>query len=68
MRKALADAEGKPPYIVFGDATLIQMACEKPLDDDSLLAISGVGRHKLEKYGGAFLDAIARYRVAQDAP
>ncbi len=66
LRKSLADAEGKPPYIVFGDATLVQMAREKPLDDDALLAITGVGRHKLEKYGGAFLDAIAGYRVAQN--
>jgi ATP-dependent DNA helicase RecQ len=65
VRKTLADAEGKPPYIVFGDATLVQMAREKPLDDEALLAISGVGRHKLEKYGAAFLDAIAEYQVAK---
>ena len=67
VRKKLADAEGKPPYIVFGDTTLIQMAREKPLDDDALLAINGVGRHKLQKYGGAFLDAIAGYRLGENA-
>ena len=61
LRKTLADAEGRPPYIVFGDATLIQMARDKPLDDDALLAINGVGRHKLEKYGAEFLDAITVY-------
>ncbi|MCP5145963.1 MAG: DNA helicase RecQ [Gammaproteobacteria bacterium] len=61
LRKALADAEGKPPYIVFGDATLVQMAREKPRDDGELLAISGVGQHKLNKYGKAFLTAIAEY-------
>ena len=65
LRKRLADAEGKPPYIVFGDATLIQMARAKPTSDDDLLAISGVGQHKLEKYGDAFLDAIAGYAAAQ---
>jgi ATP-dependent DNA helicase RecQ len=59
LRKQLADAEGKPPYIVFGDATLVQMAREKPTDEDALLAVSGVGPHKLEKYGQAFLAAIA---------
>jgi ATP-dependent DNA helicase RecQ len=59
LRKALADAEGKPPYIVFGDATLLQMAREKPLTEQDLLQISGVGQHKLEKYGSEFLDAIA---------
>jgi ATP-dependent DNA helicase RecQ len=65
VRKTLADAEGKPPYIVFGDATLVQMVRDKPLDEDALMAISGVGRHKLEKYGAAFLDAIAEYQVAK---
>lgn len=65
LRKELADAEGKPPYIVFGDATLVQMARDKPLDDDALLAISGVGKHKLEKYGGAFLDVITAHQLTQ---
>ncbi len=64
LRKALADAEGKPPYIVFGDATLVQMARDKPLSEQDLLAISGVGQHKLDKYGDDFLDAIAEYCVA----
>ena len=64
LRKQIADGAGVPPYVVFGDATLAQMASEKPLDDDALLAISGVGQHKLEKYGAEFLDAIAEYCVA----
>jgi ATP-dependent DNA helicase RecQ len=64
LRKRLADGEGVPPYIVFGDATLIQMARDMPLDEHELLAVTGVGRHKLEKYGTDFLDAIAGYRVA----
>jgi ATP-dependent DNA helicase RecQ len=59
LRKRLADAEGKPPYIVFGDATLMQMARDKPVDEDQLLAINGVGQHKLEKYGADFLELIA---------
>jgi len=63
LRKRLADAQGVPPYIVFGDATLIQMAREKPLAEDQLLAISGVGQSKLDKYGDDFLDAIAEYCV-----
>ena len=61
VRKRLADAQGVPPYIVFGDVTLVQMARSKPLDEDELLAVAGVGQHKLEKYGSAFLDAIAGY-------
>jgi ATP-dependent DNA helicase RecQ len=63
LRKQLADAQGVPPYIVFGDATLIQMARDKPLDEDQLLAVSGVGQSKLDKYGQPFLDAIADYCV-----
>ena len=64
LRRQLAAAEGKPPYVVFGDASLVQMAREKPLTEQDLLAISGVGRHKLERYGQDFLDAITEYRMA----
>lgn len=63
LRKQLADAEGKPPYIVFGDASLIQMAREKPLSEQELLQIHGVGQHKLEKYGMDFLDAITQFSL-----
>ena len=65
LRKRLAAEAGVPPYIVFGDATLLQMAREKPADEVALLNISGVGQHKLEKYGSAFLDSIALYGMQQ---
>ncbi len=61
LRKRLADTQGVPPYIVFGDATLIQMARDKPLSEGDLLGVIGVGQHKLEKYGRAFLDTITEY-------
>ena len=64
LRKRLADEQGVPPYIVFGDASLAQMARDKPLDEGALLAVVGVGQHKLEKYGRDFLDAIAEYCMA----
>ena len=63
LRKRLADEQGVPPYIVFGDATLMHMAREKPMDEGELLLISGVGKHKLQKYGEEFLDAIAEHCV-----
>jgi len=63
LRKTLADAEGKPPYIVFGDATLVQMARVRPMDHDEMLAISGVGQHKLDKYGDEFLAVIAAFAL-----
>ena len=59
LRKQLADAAGVPPYVVFGDATLLAMARDKPCSPSELLAISGVGQKKLERYGTVFLQAIA---------
>jgi ATP-dependent DNA helicase RecQ len=55
LRRALADAEGVPAYIVFSDAVLARMAAERPTDDASLLAVAGVGPAKLARYGAAFL-------------
>jgi ATP-dependent DNA helicase RecQ len=63
LRKELADAEAKPPYIVFGDATLVQLARKKPRTEQDLLAISGVGQAKLEKYGADFLNVITTWFV-----
>ncbi|MBD1387980.1 DNA helicase RecQ [Neiella sp. HB171785] len=61
VRKTLADRDGVPPYVVFSDATLVEMAEQKPTNDSQLLAISGVGRTKLAKYGDEFLTAICAY-------
>jgi len=58
LRKQLADAEGVPPYVVFGDATLAEMAAVVPMDKEALLMINGVGQRKLERYGEAFLNVL----------
>lgn len=58
-RKQLADENEVPPYVIFHDATLKQMAADKPGSDDALMEISGVGKTKLERYGSAFLEVIA---------
>jgi ATP-dependent DNA helicase RecQ len=55
LRRALADAEGVPAYIVFSDAVLARMAAERPTDEAGLLAVAGVGPAKLARYGTAFL-------------
>ena len=47
------------PYVIFHDATLKQMAADKPQSDEALMEISGVGQTKLERYGPAFLEVIA---------
>jgi len=59
VRKQLADDAGVPPFVVFSDATLVEMARYKPRNDQELLAITGVGEHKLHKYGSFFLAALA---------
>jgi ATP-dependent DNA helicase RecQ len=58
LRRALADAEGVPAYIVFSDAVLVRMATTRPTDEAGLLAVPGVGPAKLARYGAAFLRAL----------
>ena len=58
LRKRLADERGVPAYVVFNDATLLEMAAAKPASEAELLAVSGVGPTKLERYGEAFLEVI----------
>ncbi|QEM68345.1 DNA helicase RecQ [Geobacter sp. FeAm09] len=58
LRKRLADEQQVPPFVVFGDATLVEMAAYRPTDDEGLARISGVGKHKLARYGAAFLREI----------
>ena len=55
LRREIADAKGVPPFVVFGDVSLRQMAALFPQSAESLSRISGVGRVKLEEYGGRFL-------------
>ncbi|HRP35202.1 MAG TPA: DNA helicase RecQ [Gammaproteobacteria bacterium] len=61
LRKSIADAQGVPPYIIFGDATLIEMARELPAGPAALLGITGVGQKKLERYGEDFLALIRQH-------
>ena len=58
LRRSIADAEGVPPYIVFSDAVLRAMAAAVPATERELLAISGVGPVKLERYGSRFLELL----------
>jgi ATP-dependent DNA helicase RecQ len=61
LRKRLATQQNVPPYVVFSDATLIEMSRRRPRDDAELTDISGVGDVKLARYGKDFLAAIADY-------
>jgi len=58
LRKSIADEDGLPPYVVFSDATLIDMAEILPTSYGEMLAVNGVGQRKLDKYADPFLDLI----------
>ncbi|MCR5358399.1 MAG: DNA helicase RecQ [Thermoguttaceae bacterium] len=60
-RTEIAAAYHIPPYRIFSDSTLLDMAERKPMTPDELLQVSGVGEYKMERYGQDFLDAIAEY-------
>jgi ATP-dependent DNA helicase RecQ len=60
LRKRLAAEAGVPPYVIFGDAALLEMSRKRPRDEAEFLEINGVGQVKLARYGSAFLEAIAR--------
>jgi ATP-dependent DNA helicase RecQ len=55
LRLHLAREKGVPAYLIFNDATLLEMAARKPKSPAELLQVPGVGPAKLEKYGEAFL-------------
>ena len=58
-RKRLAEEQGVPPYVIFGDVALVEMSRERPSTEDEFLEINGVGQVKLERHGAVFLEAIA---------
>ncbi|CAA7600635.1 ATP-dependent DNA helicase RecQ, zinc-binding domain protein [Acididesulfobacillus acetoxydans] len=62
LRLELARQENVPPYLVFADSTLREMAERGPLERGQLLRINGVGEKKLAKYGDAFIREIRRFR------
>lgn len=67
-RKELADADGVPPYVIFSDRTLVEMAAYYPQSRESLLGISGVGQMKLEKFSDIFLGVIKPYCQQYNLP
>ncbi len=61
LRKKLADERGVPAYVIFGDATLRQLAREYPIDVDQLDGITGIGEKKRAEFGAIFVAAIAKF-------
>lgn len=61
LRKSLAEQADVPPFVVFSDATLVDMANRLPTNERELLAVSGVGEVKLSRYGQPFLQLINQH-------
>ncbi|MDW7730852.1 MAG: DNA helicase RecQ [Methanolobus sp.] len=66
LRKSMAELQDVPPYVVFADTSLKQMASKKPGNKAELLKITGVGEYKLKKYGDIFLKEISKYCEEQE--
>lgn len=62
LRMDIAQESGVPPFVVFSDKTLQDMVNFRPTTEEAFLAISGVGRTKLERYGEAFMKAIRDFK------
>ncbi len=58
LRRKLAEEHGVPPYVIFPDATLLEMLRSQPASLSDMATISGVGARKLERYGQAFLEVL----------
>lgn len=65
LRRKLAEEHGVPPYVIFPDATLLEMLRSKPSTLAEMAQVSGVGARKLQRYGEAFLDVLG---AADEAP
>jgi ATP-dependent DNA helicase RecQ len=58
LRKSIADEGNIPPYVVFNDTTLLEMAEQMPITASELLSVNGVGQRKLERFGAPFMAMI----------
>ena len=65
LRREIAQQANVPPFIIFSDATLCQMCINYPTSEDEMLKISGVGKVKLDNYGGQFITAISNFLKSQ---
>ena len=65
LRRTIAEEQDVPPYLVFNDATLAEMAAMMPTSPGEMLAVNGVEERKLSRFGGEFLDEIAAYLAGE---
>ena len=62
LRYEISKEEEVPAYVIFSDAALRQMETNRPISEEELIAIDGVGKVKLEKYGQPFINAIIEFQ------
>lgn len=62
-RKAMAQEENMPAYVIFSDATLRDLALQRPANSNDLLKIDGMGHEKARKYGPRFLETIKNFKI-----
>ncbi|MFQ3174851.1 MAG: ATP-dependent DNA helicase RecQ [Flavobacterium sp.] len=67
LRYEISKEESVPAYVIFSDAALRQMETKRPMSDVELIAIDGVGKAKLEKYGDAFINVIIEFQKNKTA-
>lgn len=68
LRRRLAEEQGVPPYVIFADATLLEMLRSQPRCLEDLAGITGVGRRKLQRYGAVFLKVLLGDSVQTAGP
>jgi ATP-dependent DNA helicase RecQ len=66
LRSELAQAQKVPPFVIFSDRTLHEMCARLPQNTSELLEVKGVGEHKAEQYGAAFLEILATAGTANE--
>ena len=65
LRTDLASEQGVPPYVIFSDASLVEMAKKRPQSADTFRFINGVGEMKLERYGEKFMQVVREYPLPE---
>jgi ATP-dependent DNA helicase RecQ len=68
LRKQISDSLGVPPYVVFTDATLSEMAQKKPITEAQMKAVSGVGSEKFRRFGSTFINEIVDFARQNTKP
>ncbi|MDF2725927.1 MAG: recQ [Paenibacillus sp.] len=64
LRKTFAERERVPPFTIFHDATLRELSETMPQTEQAMLSVKGVGKHKFDKYGEAFMECIRAHRTS----